>query len=90
MVRRYAAIELGRIADPSSLQALSGMLGARPDPDSDVRWAAVVALGRLHDRRATSVLVQALSDPSPQVQNSAERALQRLGVKTQEQAGYEG
>jgi HEAT repeat protein len=89
-VRRYAAIQLGRIADPASLEALSAMLDSTPDPDPDVRWAAVVALGKLKDRRAEKVLVQALSDPSPQVSNSAERALQRLGIATQEQAGYEG
>jgi hypothetical protein len=88
-VRRYAAIQLGRIADPSSLMALTGMLGRHADPDADVRWAAVQALGKLHDKGAERVLVQALSDPSPQVSNSAERALQRLGIATQEKAGFE-
>ena len=89
-VRRYAAIELGKIGDPSSLDALSALLGGTPDPDPDVRWAAVIALGKLKDKRAEQVLVRALSDPSPQVSNSAERALQRLGIAAQEQAGYEG
>jgi HEAT repeat protein len=91
-VRRYAAIQLGRIADPASLQALSELLGtgAKADPDEDVRWAAVTALGKLRDKRAEHVLVQCLKDPSPQVSNSAERALQKLGIASKEQAGFEG
>ena len=89
-VRRYAAIQLGRIADPASLEALSGLLGAQADADADVRWAAVTALGKLRDKRAERVLVQCLADPSPQVSNSAERALQKLGIASKEQAGFEG
>jgi len=88
-VRRYAATELGRIADPSAVEALAAMLGKAPDPDPDVRWAAVVALGKIRDRRASDVLVQSLSDPSPQVANSAERALQKLGISRREEAGFE-
>lgn len=104
IVRRYAAIQLGRLAlakdetqaamtpelRASVVQALSGLLDETPDPDSDVRWAAVVALGRLHDKAAQSVLVRALGDTSPQVANSAERALQRLGIARRESEGFEG
>ncbi len=89
-VRRYAAVQLGKIADPSSLDALAGLLGETPDPDADVRWAAVIALGKLKDKRAQKVLIMALSDPSPQVSNSAERALQRLGIARTEQEGFAG
>lgn len=89
MVRRYAAVQLGKIADPVSLQALSNLLGDKGDPDADVRWAAVVALGKLKDKRAERALVECLADPSPQVANSAERALQRLGIARQEQAGFQ-
>ncbi|MEN6544772.1 MAG: HEAT repeat domain-containing protein [Armatimonadia bacterium] len=104
-VRRDAAIQLGRIAAPakeakqaplapevatSIVQSLSAMLDETADPDPDVRWAAVVALGKLHDKASQRVLVRALSDPSPQVSNSAERALQRLGVARQESEGFEG
>jgi HEAT repeat protein len=88
-VRRYAAIELGRLADPGALDALSNMLAPGKEPDSDVRWAAVVALGKLNDKRATKVLIECLTDNSPQVANSAERALQRLGVARRETAGFE-
>lgn len=90
VVRRYAAVELGRIADPASLEALSALLGTKGDPDADVRWAAVVALGKLRDKRAEHVLVQCLSDASPQVSNSAERALQKLGIASKEEAGFQG
>ena len=89
-VRRYAAVQLGRIADPASLEALSGLLGAKADPDADVRWAAVTALGKLRDKRAERVLVQCLAAPSPQVSTSAERALQKLGIASKENAGYQG
>ena len=89
-VRRYAALELGKIADPQSLDALGRLLSNPPDPDADVRWAAVTALGKLRDKRTEKILVQCLSDPSPQVSNSAERALQKLGIARQEKAGYEG
>jgi len=89
-VRRQAAMELGRIADPTALQSLSALLGDTPDPDPDVRWAAVVAIGKLRDRRAEHILVKALSDPSPQVAISAEHALQRLGIARREEAGFEG
>lgn len=89
-VRQEAAVELGKLqlTDTSALDALTSLLDKR-DPDADVRWAAVVALGKLNDRRAEQVLVRALSDPSPQVQNSAERALQRLGIARREQAGFQ-
>ncbi|MGE5531684.1 MAG: HEAT repeat domain-containing protein [Bacteroidota bacterium] len=87
-VRRYAAIQLGRIADPAALESLSQLLGAKADPDEDVRWAAVTALGKLRDKRAERVLVQCLKDPSPQVSNSAERALQKLGIASKENAGF--
>lgn len=87
-VRRNAAMQLGKLADPSSLEALADMLDDTPDEDPDVRWAAVVALGKLRDKRAEHVLVKCLSDPSPQVQNSAERALQRLGIARREEAGF--
>lgn len=104
-VRRDAAIQLGRLAAPDKqakrvalspevtatiVGALSALLDESYDPDPDVRWAAVVALGKLRDKAAQHVLVRALSDPSPQVSNSAERALQRLGVARQESEGFEG
>jgi HEAT repeat protein len=89
-VRREAATQLGRIADPLCLEALTALLDtkAHPDPDPDVRWAAVIALGKLRDKRAANVLVECLSDTSPQVTNSAERALQKLGIARQEKEGF--
>ncbi len=45
------------------------------------RLAAVVALGKLGDRRAMKPLVTALGDPSPQVRGVAAAALGKLGHK---------
>lgn len=46
------------------------------------RLAAVVALGKLGDKRAVKPLMTALSDPSPQIRTVAAAALGRLGHKT--------
>jgi len=76
-VRRAAATQLGRIADP---KAGGGLVRLFRDEDEDVRWAAVVAVGNLKDPQTAPSLTEALRDPSPMVANAAERALQRMGI----------
>lgn len=55
--RMAAVADLGRSRDPKALAALLGALG---DPNRDVRWVAIEALGELGDRRAVPPLVQYL------------------------------
>ena len=91
-VRRYAAMQLGRLKDPGGLDALIGLFkdpGSR-DPDEDVRWAAVKAVGDMRykaDERARDALVVALSDPAPQVSTAAESGLQQLGIAKRKMPG---
>ena len=60
---RISAVEtLGRLADPSAVEPLIGMLG-----DPDVRWSAVEALGRIGDIRALPHLGKLFADPSPDI-----------------------
>ncbi len=85
-VRRYAAVQLGRIAEEGKLpkelhhQALLSLVKLFDDSDPDVRWAAVVSVGKLRDKAAVSLLAKALDDPVPMVSHAAERALQKLGL----------
>ncbi len=55
--RMAALLELGRSGNPAVLPTL---LGALKDPNRDVRWVAIEALGDLGDRRAVPALVQYL------------------------------
>ena len=56
--RMAAVLELGRSGDRAVLPAL---LAALRDPNRDVRWVAIEALGELGDRRAVGALVQYLT-----------------------------
>jgi HEAT repeat protein len=91
-VRRYAAMQLGRLAPtlskgPHSLTAMDALVKLFKDSDEDVRWAAVQAVAALHDKRAAQYLVAALDDPVPQVSNAAEAGLQKLGIASQRMPG---
>jgi len=58
--RMAAAQRLGASRDPRALDPLVAALG---DPNRDVRWAAIEALGELGDRRAVPALVEYLKRP---------------------------
>ncbi len=85
-VRRYAAIELGNIVEeeelPEQLRSRVRVALARlfSDDDPDVRWAAVMAVGKLRDKAAAAQLCEALDDPVSMVSHAAERGLQKLGI----------
>ena len=85
-VRRYAAVELGNIIEEERLteelrsQALEALVKLFKDRDSDVRWAAVMAVGKMRDKRAVGYLKVALDDPVTMVSHAAERGLQKLGL----------
>jgi len=87
-VRRYAAIQLGNIVEeeeeelPERLRSRLRVALARlfSDDDPDVRWAAVMAMGKLCDEAAAGQLTKALDDPVSMVSHAAERGLQKLGI----------
>ncbi|MDZ4820756.1 MAG: HEAT repeat domain-containing protein [Planctomycetota bacterium] len=54
-VRSYTALTLGERGDP---RAISGLLGALPDSDTNVRMHAVEALGRLRAASAVDALIE--------------------------------
>ncbi len=60
-VRADAARVLGELKDPQSVKLLTCAL---QDPESQVRWAVLVSLGKLRVSRAVAPLIEALSDPS--------------------------
>jgi len=94
-VRRYAAIQLGRFAEEEKLseklhnQVLLALINLFDDEDSDVRWAAVMSIGKLRDRATVGLLAKALDDPVPMVSHAAERGLQKLGLAERKAEEFE-
>ena len=72
-VRQHAAIGVGDLKDKGSRKLLSTMLS------ESIRWTlrqtAADALGKIHDTRATEVLVAAANDESAMVRLSVGKAL---------------
>jgi len=94
-VRRYAAVEIGRLADEAKLseqlhhQALLALVKLFDDESSDVRWAAVRSVGKLRDKAAVELLAKALDDPAPMVSHAAERGLQKMGIAQRKAEEFE-
>ena len=78
-VRRLAAPILGRVHDPSAMQAMLASLDAS---DAGTREMAALALGFANDPRATTPLVARLRDDSPRVRATAAWALGEIESKT--------
>ena len=66
--RRMAAMQLGRMRNPASVQELMKVL--EKDPDFGVRAQAAESLGNLRDRKATPALIKALGDKNRNVRAS--------------------
>lgn len=80
VVRRTAALSLGKIADPGVAVALREGLF---DPDETVRRYSAWALGNLGDSAidpAGLVLVQQLNDPVPEVKTAVAQAIGKIGA----------
>lgn len=76
MIRRIAAVGLGRIATPEARLALDAALA---DENEFVRRRAAESLGRVGDSQALAPLHRVLlEDPDPEVRRSAALALGRL------------
>ncbi|MGD8376484.1 MAG: HEAT repeat domain-containing protein [Acidobacteriota bacterium] len=74
-LRRYLALALGQVADPSTLDAL---LEALDDPDPQTRIYTLWAIGAVGDPRAVPALIPVLADPDPGVRKTAAFALGSL------------
>ena len=83
LLRRAAALCLGRKGDPRALSPLGNSLVNAPDSEEDVREAAATALGDLLLPEAVEPLSQALAtDGSSEVRKACAGALGALGQGT--------
>lgn len=79
LVRRRAALAIGRVGLRSGVAPLAGALA---DPENEVRQMAAFGLGLIGDRQALDPLVTALGDSTPLVQGRAAEALGLIGDLT--------
>ena len=77
VVRKNAAIALGKIKDASAVKPLIAELN---DDNPIVRRNAAIALGEIHDKSAVEPLTAALRDGSPVVRRNAALALKDMGT----------
>jgi cyclophilin family peptidyl-prolyl cis-trans isomerase/HEAT repeat protein len=77
LVRRRAALAVGRTGDPDGVGAL---VAALADPVEDVRAQAAFALGVLGAAEAVPPLAAALKDPAPIVRGRAAEGLGLIGA----------
>ena len=81
---RLGALEaLSSIGDPSSVEALIDTLNY--DPDTEVRWAAAIALGQVEDPRGIGPLKNSLTHPDKYVRFGAAQSLKNLGYTAHSQ-----
>jgi len=77
---RVGAIEaLAAIRDIRAIDPLVALLGS--EENSEVRWAAALALGEIGDTRSIPALVQSLRDMDRYVRYGAAKALEQLGCQ---------
>ncbi|MFN7971860.1 MAG: peptidylprolyl isomerase [Acidobacteriota bacterium] len=73
-LRSRAALALGRIGDPGSIDALAALLA---DPDASVRGSAVFALGEIGDPAIVPKVAELALDPDPAVRVYVAEALSK-------------
>lgn len=78
-VRWAAAMTLGEIREPEAVEPL---IRGLDDEHGWVRWGAVWALGEIGDSRAIAPLTEVLNDANLDVQEEAQRVLDRLTMST--------
>jgi HEAT repeat protein len=78
-VRISCCRALGKRADPTSVQSLSGAL--KQDKDIDVRMAAAEALGKIKSPEAIKALAVALDDRDPALQYAGVQSLKAITGK---------
>jgi HEAT repeat protein len=74
-LRKTAAMALGNIADPNTVDALIALLS---DGDAEVRRSAVEGLGEIGTPAAKPGLTRALTDADPEVRRAAVEALAEI------------
>lgn len=94
-VQEAACLALGKIGDPSSVEALRGALQNSPpflfkrNKSSNVRAAAAYALGGFAAEETRGILEQAARDRDPGVRSAASLALSRLSPQSSSKADSE-
>jgi HEAT repeat protein len=83
-VRSWAALVLGRIADPKTRSALMAVAGNTKE-DVSVRCNSIHSLGQMKAAAAADLMEKLLTDPSPAVQTNAAIALYRITGKKAKQ-----
>src|SRR6185437_10329091 len=78
-VRISCCRALGKRADPTSVEPLSGAL--KQDKDVDVRMAAAEALGKINSPEAIKALGVALDDRDPALQYAGVQSLKAITGK---------
>jgi HEAT repeat protein len=79
VTRRFAAKVLGAMQEDAS-EHVNKLIVLIKDPEQEVRYAAIEALGCLKDTRALADLVEALRHPDKQLQELAMLSLGRMGA----------
>jgi HEAT repeat protein len=77
-VRRYLALVLGKLGDPS---AVPDLLAAAKDADSETRLYSIWALGALADPRALDTVLEASVSPDAGLRKMSAYVLGRLGSR---------
>ncbi len=82
LVRDYSAMGLGLIGEPAEPAIPALCIIATHDADDSVRYAAIVALGRIGKptTKVISCLTAALADPDPMNQRGAQNSLRELNI----------
>ena len=75
LVRRRAALAIGRVGDVPAGAGTPALVTALGDADTAVRASAAFALGLAHATSAVDALTAALNDPQPEVRARAADAL---------------
>jgi HEAT repeat protein/PBS lyase HEAT-like repeat-containing protein len=77
-VRRYLALVLGKLGDPSAVPVL---VAAAKDPDSETQLYSIWALGALADPRALDAVLEASLSPDAGLRKMSAYVLGRLGSR---------
>jgi hypothetical protein len=87
-VRQRAVLALGELDDESDPEVGAAVLRALGDPAPELRFQALVALGRVRGRSATDSLLKGTRDSDPQVRYIAWRVLEEQWCEPDSRPGF--